>query len=870
MKSIFRQIFALVPAILLPIIVPAQEVPVLAEDPAITRGILPNGMSYYIVSDKSVERTADFALVQKTGRKTVADSADCSGSRAVISAREALAELPHFGSRIPQDFIMEHGAASGRSGFVSVSDDATVYRFNSVRLGDGRHVMDSALLMLLDVTDKMSSECLNPAARWYAPADQAVIISGDVNAAAVEEKLMVMSLMTAAREPLPRTAYEWHQHDTVSFSTSDKDGSGLVEISATWVSPRIPREYMHTVQPLVYDRSVEALGIVSRNRIMKLCRERDIPYAEVDYRHVSSSRTSGDDSFRVSLVVSDENSEPALEILAEVMASLDCHGAAVGEFLVAEAEYISALKSVKSDNVDRCISSFLYNSSLASDKEILSYHQTRTLPDTVRCRLFNGIASALLDGSQNLTVACPADSSTAVHVFDSVWSAVSDSPYSSRIYHDVELLPDTDVIPKVKLKSVKKEHVSGGEIWTFSNGFKVIYKKMNTGGVMYYTLALNGGYGSIKGLSKGEGAFMSDYPMLCCFSGMEAGRFMDILSVEGISLDTRVTLSNTLISGELPRNRMQLLMRALLSFANARTADEDSYAYYRKNEQLALKHARGSFVARMTAIDSTMCPDYRYSPYKSEAGLTASFPEKAEGFFATQSEKMNDGALVLVGDMEADELKKLLASYVGGFRTMESSARRPVVKYQPVSGWSTYTVKGDVNSIDVVMSARMPVTAGNYMAAAIASMILQRSLLEALDDAGMYVDLSYNCRIYPEERLNMLISVSQVPEDGFAAGMNVKDPISALSEVRAALSDLAHMDISDAEMNDCKRALKYAVSREMNDPLYWVNAITIRYLDGKDLSSGYAAKIDAVTPDKVREILSSLAAGSKVEYVTKR
>ena len=208
--------------------------------------------------------------------------------------------------------------------------------------------------------------------------------------------------------------------------------------------------------------------------------------------------------------------------------------------------------------------------------------------------------------------------------------------------------------------------------------------------------------------------------------------------------------------------------------------------------------------------------------------------------------------------------------YVGGFRTKETGFRRPVVRYQPVSGWSTYTVKGDRNAVDVALSARMPLTSANHLAAEIAVMVLERDLTEALAGSGMTFRLSHNFRIYPEERLNILISAFEADGDGMPAGIEAETPIDVLGKLRDVLSDMVSKDIGDNELKDCKAYLKNAMAARMKDPMYWQNAITVRYLDGKDLTTGYAATIDAVTKDKVRNILSLLDQGCKVEYVTTR
>ena len=49
-----------------------------------------------------------------------------------------------------------------------------------------------------------------------------------------------------------------------------------------------------------------------------------------------------------------------------------------------------------------------------------------------------------------------------------------------------------------------------------------------------------------------------------------------------------------------------------------------------------------------------------------------------------------------------------------------------------------------------------------------------------------------------------------------------------------------------------------------------MHALSMRYLDGKDLTSGYEAKIDAVTTEKVKMILASLTEASKVEYIIRK
>ena len=874
MRSGYRQIFTVLATLLLAITMPAQEIPVLPDDPSVLKGVMPDGMAYYLVSNPTDKGAADFALVQKTGYMSVPDS--LSGRINEI-AREALKELPRFRPSDTHSFLSRHGIAPGRSGYVKVTEDATVFRLENVSLSDGTAVLDSALLMLMDIADRASWSRDEVLRNWYAPADQAIIVSGDINAKAVAEKLVNMSYMIPAKEQLARPVHVWQEHEDMVFIADTSGLSPVTDISMTWVSQRVPREYMNTVQPAMFEMAVNTLGGITVGRIRKSLEDKGIGVYDVYYEHVCSESSPYDDAFAVHAVVRSQDAEKTLSAVTEVMASIDAAGAGKDEYLLAEVMCLEEMEQgasdamkMNSDYVDRCMNSFLYNSSLASPKERLDFHRSRNLPDSMRLRLFNDIAMALLDSSANLTVRCNGDSLALRTVFDSVWRASAAKPGlhpSAMNMTDTVSFPGPS--PKVRLKTSKKEHVSGGTIWTFSNGFKVIYKKMKSDR-MYYTMAINGGYGSIKGLEAGEGAFISDYLDLCHIAGLKAGTFKDILRREGISMDMTVNLSNTMIGGYAPVDRMQLLLRSLLAVANERTRDDRAFGYYKECENLALELDEGSFKARMTAIDSIMCPDYRYSPYKSAGKMTAGFQDKVEGFLDDMSSRMNDGVLVLVGDMDEERLKKLLSEYAGGFRTQDVAFRRPVVRYQPVSGWSTYTVEGDRNCLDVVVSARMPVTAENYIAADLAASVLKRRLTEVLTDSGMHVDVTYNCRIYPEERLNVVISLSEISPEGFASGHVTDTPIEALAKVRPVLSELDVMEVSDDGLKYFKDRLKNMISIEMKDPAYWVDAIVLRYLDGKDLSTKYASKIDAVNASRVQSVLDMLDAGSKVEYVTSK
>lgn len=878
MKKGFLSFISVISGLFLATIVPAQDLPLLTPDPAIRQGVLPNGMSYYIVANPSVKGCADFALVQKTGLKTVSDS---GAALCVSVAKEALASLPRFGNVSPQKWLVNHGVTTSQDGFINISDDATVFRFNDVSVGSGKNVADSTLLLLMSIVDRVSVTEAPFFKDWYSPSDQAVVVSGDINADEIASKINVMSYMTPSLPSLPRKEYEWVSADTARFEAVVLPGNDVASVTLKWRLPRAPHEYMNTVQPAIYEKFVNELGYIAHRRIVKDLERRGVPVADVKWRHRSSAAGPGEESFTATAYVNDADVLTAVGAMARAFAALDASEVTLAEYCLARDNYMTGLydlsRSVLKTNteyVNRCVAAFLRNASLASPEEKYKLHVSRELSDESQVKMFNGMADALIDGRVNLTVTSVTSESlfSEEDMSNAFYAAWGDSYYNSSPMDAFYEKPDFQwpgYGAKVKLKSVKTDPMSGGNMLEYTNGIRVIHKKMNTDGKIYWAMALNGGYGSIPDLSDGEGAYVGDYFSLCRIGGVEASYFSDMLLSEGITIDARVGLTATMFTGSAPKDNAEKLLQALLAVSNRREADPDVFSLYLANERMRLRLYKDGRQARLAAIDTIMCPGYKYSWMKSRGKLTPAFAAKADAFYAAQAQKMNDGVIILVSDMDEEALKKLLLNYMGGFKTRESAFRRPSLRYQPVSGWSTYEFDGKEESIDVVMSVAMPLTMENYVTAAVAARVLEKGLAASLSETGMFPKVSYNFQISPQERLSMIVSVGNVSKMGYASHIEHSGPMEALAILRSSLQNLDKAEIPANVVEADKAYMKNLIAQKMNDPKYWVDAIAKRYIDGKDFSTSYQAKIDAVNADKVKLLILALNGGSKVEFVVK-
>lgn len=825
----------------------AQSLPEMPADPMIEYGVLPNGTNYYVIANGDTKGMADFALVQKSGKDASVD---------------LLASLPDLGNMSPRKFFSENGVVPREGRFVERRDGAAVYRFGEVMISGKPVLLDSTLLVIMGIIEAGQEHS--------APSESAVIVSGDIKPAEVVEKMRLLSYMVPAGCAGSSEEYVWKDADAVFSVHPSEDAISVVSVS--WRLPRTPEELAGTIQPAVHAKLMDELGRIAAGRVRHEFGKRDIPFTGLSFRHVSSAETSSDEEFSISLATGQAHVGSAVSAMSEALSSIRAKGVSVEEQSRSKVRFIHGLfdkarRPVRSDaaNVELCINAFLNKATPVTDAWRYGFHLSKAVNDTVEALALSKMAAAVMSVDKNVSVHVHTSSNMSVdslkNGFLSAWNASSGSDAA-------EVMPVSDTLKnltpgqKSSVSLFWKEHLSGGTLWKFDNGIRVAYKRMDTGGRFYWACGLSGGYGGIRDLAAGEGAFVTDMLKLSKVAGMPWEDFISFLESRDIYLDASVGLFNTIIRGSAPTYEMPLLMRALRAVANEREFDREAFSRYLRNEWLSLEMTAGS---SRRVVDSLMCPGYRYSKIKTSGKLSDALPAKAEALFDEIFSKMNDGILVIVGDKDESLVRKELMGYMGGFATRKRIPARPSVSYQPISGAMTHIAEGHRNAVYLAMSVPMPLTIDNYAVAEVAGMMLKKKLSSALVGSGMYAKVYCDTKIAPHERFNVMVVLEEVP------GAAVQDAEEGARKlVREAFGSEVLSDMTDAQVDACKKWLKHNHSVRSKGPDYWVDAILLRYLDGKDFTTGYDKRIDAVSVEDVRALLASLYEAGKVEYIIRK
>ena len=873
-KSMNRSIFLAICLFLFSVTAFGQDLPKLPSDPAIHQGTLPNGTKWFVCVNPSTKSMADFVLVQKTGTDTPGITCD-----PLRVAKASLGNLPHFRKRTPEEFLASKGCMPGRDGYVKVTDEATIYRFEDILLSDEKAVIDSTLLLLFDLVNFSNTSPGESAEGCYSPSNQAIIVSGDVKLDVIVSKMNNISLMVNAGESrLGSTKYTWKSKEGGAEFLNIKDNSLSSSVSFTWRFPRTAEQFMSTIQPAIFEMIMTEFGLVSLSSIKDNMKAAKLPWTHADWSYTPSTQTNSDEVFNVTVRCNENDRETLLAIMSGTFSAIVSGKTTVRGFLSAkEAGTTSLAKKIayplknNDEFADRCINAFLHKGSLSSLKAKYDFYVSRDIPDTTELGMFNNVVKASFSDHSNLAVACSGASEVAPDVMQTIFQAAWENAdfVETRLFNvDLEY-PDFEAPDsKFKITTVKADAQSGSSIWTFTNGMTVVYKKMPTGGNVFYSLALNGGFGNLPGLIGGEGAFVRDYFDMCRINGCPADDFFNALALKGIYMKPAVSLNDTRISGVTPAAELPVMMNALLSVLYERESSVDDFLYYVSCQVLESRQP-ATTGSRMAEIDRIICPDNKYSEFGNAASLTGDFPRRVDQLFKSLGAKADDGVLVLVGDMDETALKKVLTPFMSNFYTAQKAFPRTQYRYQPVSGTSVYTVDGFEDCIDVVMTAPYSFTADNSLAAEAAQIALKRHIAEALVGTGYTAEVVIKLTSHPQERLNVRISARRANPEGFGSDTRQADVMSALAVLRQALSNMADIKMSASELKACKNYIKGELSVSLDNPAWWIKALNMRYLGGKDMYSNILSKADGINMNKIQNMFNALSKGTRVEYVTK-
>lgn len=397
---------------------------------------------------------------------------------------------------------------------------------------------------------------------------------------------------------------------------------------------------------------------------------------------------------------------------------------------------------------------------------------------------------------------------------------------------------------KVKVTSNSDEPVTGGKLWMFSNGVRVIYKQDKNAKDIAYTLMTRGGYSAISDLDYGQGAYVGDLLPLFKVRGMNGSAFRNMLALNGISMQADVSLMDMSLRGYAPKNNLELLIQALLSVTASAKADPAAYEYFCLQPRQSSKEA---------VIDSLFRPDFVYTPYKYDVELSKDLMQRAlDQCFADRFSNIDDGVIVLSANLSETQVQTILNKYLGAFKTKGQYVIFPHLQYQQRTGKTTYVTRGKPE-VCCASSLFLSLSADSYLTLRMAEIIIRNTVRKAFK--GKEVSLTSSFEVYPYERYSLLVTV-----EGLSSSADAQ-------KVWEIIEECAQEEYDKDDIRAYRTQLIGVISEEMSDNLAKANFAIGRYCGRKDFLTNYQSRLEKISPEQVTDILEAIVEASRVEYI---
>lgn len=508
-------------------------------NPQVRHGVLPNGLSYYLLKNTEPEGRANFYIAQKVG--STLENQDQLGLAHFLE-HMAFNGSKNFPGKNMLNYLQSKGIRFGADINAYTSFDETVYNINSIPTSD-EALMDSVLLALHDWSCALSLEgdeieaergviheewrSRNDAntrmfnavlpqlfdeyqyaqmpigtmevvlnfphealrsyyEKWYRPDQQGIVIVGDFDVDVMEKKVIdLFSKIEMPENAAERTYPPVSDNVEPKYITFEDPELQRTLIQLSFKKEKLPFEFRNSVEGYVQSYVVESiLSAMINNRLSEMSQKADCPfvYAGVSFDNYWVAKTKY--SFNVTIIPK-EDVKSAFEVaMSEIVRACktgfnDSELQRVKDQMLSRYEkmYNEREKTDSDDRAQEIIRHFIDNEPAPGIEA--EYQMMQQMLPMIPVQIFNDFAKQILTKeNQVLLVSQPQVEGKTLPAKEEMLSILDNAMNAEYEAYVDEVITDPLIEKMPKKGKIKKEYKGkfGTTVMELSNGAKVIVK----------------------------------------------------------------------------------------------------------------------------------------------------------------------------------------------------------------------------------------------------------------------------------------------------------------------------------------------------------------------------------------------------------
>ena len=905
----------------------AQQMPPVPLDPAVKVGKLENGLTYYIRHNEWPEKRCDFYIAQRVGSMQEEDD-----QRGLAHFLEHMCfnGTTHFPGDALKQYLERIGVKFGENLNAYTFFDETVYNINNVNV-ETAGAIDSCLLILHDWShdlllenkeidkergvieeewrvrrsaDQRLIEAALPILykdskyanrmpigtmevvknfpyetlrsyyrRWYRPDLQALVIVGDVDPDAIEQKLKEMftdiapaPADAAVREDFPVPDNE----EPLVFIGQDKEFTGM-EASIMFKSDPMPREMKGTVAYIMVDFLQDAISGMLNERLNEITRQADAPFsgAGIFFGNYLVAKTK--DALMLDVSMKEGRYTEGIKAAYRELLRASRSGFTESEYERFKQEYLSQIdaayeardKRTNTSFVEDYVDHFIDNEPAPGIE--WTHQMMQQIVPLVPLENINQAISELSQENRAILVLMPEKEGLTCPTEQEILSAMSEVD-AEEIEAFTEEVNTDPLVPELKSKvKVKKitDDIYGAKLVTLSNGMKIhvlqtdyspnkiIFRATSWGGNSLYSddeyintsnvgLVRQGGLGSFSAIELNKK-----------LAGIQAGA--------SASVGTRTEV----IEGNCVKKDLETMLQlAYLCFTSPRR-DDDAFTSQMERTRNALKNQELN--PQITLQDSIISVVYdnnvRAKRLKVEDLDRISYDRLLE-IYRERYANAGDFEFYMVGDVNADSVAPLLAKYLGALPAKGKKEKYKTISQRMHKGEREcyFTKEQDTpNSLNVFLyHAPVKETLKNDILVDMLEQAMTMFYTESVreDNGGAYgVPVNSGISDYPEEIATVQIVLPTAPEKREAMTKIVYDGVRQMME----------QGPTEENLGKIKEYMLRSHQENLKDNGYWMSSLVSKTRFDQEFVEGYEECVQSITVEDIKQMAQHIfGAGNRL------
>lgn len=906
-------------------------------DTSLRTGKLSNGLTYYIKYNNWPEHRANFYIAQRVGSIQEEES-----QRGLAHFLEHMAfnGSDHFKSNGLIRYLESIGVQFGADLNAYTAIDRTVYNINNVPT-TRQSSLDSCLLILRDWSTGLSLEqeeidkergviheewrmrtsadsrlfernlpALYPGSKyglrypiglmsvidnferkelvdyyhkWYHPANQGIIVVGDVDVDKIEAEIKRLFGGIKNPENAAPVVDEAVPDNATPIVIIDKDKELRVSSVDLMIKQDVfPDSLKNTPFYYVNDYMTQAICSMLNNRLAERALNPDCPYvnAGADYGQFIYAKTK--DCFAVSATPKEQSQvSAALKAISEEVLRAVKFGFTATEYKRYQQDYLSGLDQWY-NNRDKISNAAHYGDILPHFLDNapypgidLVYQLKKQVVPMIPVEAINeGLKELNLESDSNVVIVNfntekeGMSYPTKAELLGAVKAARSEN--LTAYVDNVKDEPLIKQLPKAgKIVKEQENKVLGFKTITLQNGVEVSYKKTDFRKDQVLMKA-EGGAGSSKYNFAKEKANIKLFDEAISSSGL--GGFTNKQlekALAGVIAGTSLSMANrsmSLSGNSSSKDIEKLFQLVYLTFTDI-TKDTEEWDNMIKSQEVMLANRKIS--PEVSFSDSLNATLYNHDPRTeplTEADLKAASYDRILAIAKERLSNAKGWRFVFVGNFDEDSLKTYATRYLG---SLSAAKKADVGTHGPrVPGGvrvNEYKRKMETpKAIGVIVwtNSDMPVALEQNIKADIAGQILDMEYTQSIreDSSAAYTVGAFGGADVDVDQYQQVMLLAQCP-------MKPEKEQMARRILNAEPLDM--MNTVDADKLDkVKKLMLKRADDSAKQNSYWLNTISTLLSNGMDTHTDYKKIVEAQTPETIKAFMKEfMKPGNKVEVV---